>query len=133
MSPYHHPLTVIVYPASGGGPIGICPRGRAKHLVKHQKAEWVFHRGELDGPTIDDRAREVVVSQIAIRLQWSHNPRRDNPPDRLTVAELAHHLGYVPEDSAAMAANIIPCAPYRNLPGGGSALGLEEALYALTY
>ncbi|MCY0909913.1 MAG: hypothetical protein OWR62_16165 [Sulfobacillus thermotolerans] len=127
----HRPTTVIVYPASGGGPIGFCSRHRAKHLVKHDKAEWVFHRGELDGPRIEAQAREPVFSQIAIRLRCSDNARRDNPPIRLSVEELTRHIHKDPLEPPSAIEHIVACGPYKPLPGGGSALGLDAILRAM--
>lgn len=106
------PRTVILYPAGGGAPIGICRRRHACYLVEHQKAEWVFDRGDPD-----------TICYLAIRLLPCGNPRKDFPSARLTLKDIVQAVSGDMEISGPIAVD-----PYEGVAGGGSALGLRQLL-----
>lgn len=109
------PRTVILYPAGGGAPMGVCRRRHACYLVNHHKAEWVFDRGEMD-----------TICYLAIRLLPCGNPRKDFPSRRLTLKEVVQAMSGDEEISGPIAVG-----PYEGVAGGGSALGLNDLLREL--
>ncbi len=109
------PRTVVLYPAGGGAPIGICRRRHACYLVQHQKAEWVFDCGDADD-----------VCYLAIRLLPCGNPRKDFPSVRLTLKEMVQAMS-----GDAEITGFIAVEPYEGVDGGGSALGLGDLLREL--
>lgn len=109
------PMRVIMYPACGGAPMGICRGRHARHLVQQNKAEWVF-----DGGTPED------TCYLAIRLLPCGNPRKDFPSRRLSLDEIAKAFHCETDESGPIA-----IGPFEGVSGGGSALGLGELLREL--
>lgn len=107
------PSTVIMYPAGGGNPFGICRRRYAKHLVEHGRAEWLF----------EDHPRECC-RHLAIRMLPCGNVRKDFPSVRLSAEEIARAMGSEWQQELFS----IGMAPYEGVAGGGSAAGLDEIL-----